>query len=202
MFSLIKLKSTAYKISHIGALALLNVYSFQWLRRTVVYVLLSSEKEGDNSKRDLKTKLRELFSRPEENQSDWNRIFLTSYVIAVIIDPLFFYVPIINEDRTCLGMDQKLRIGALVLRTVTDLFYILHIVFRVYIFTETTSKSNEVDSGGNETLDKHASRESILRSFKHFLEKKHIIIAILSILPVPQVRAVFRSLDYFSFFFN
>ena len=140
LYSFIKLKSTAYKISHIRALALLNVYSFQWLRLTVVYVLLSSEKEGDNSKRDLKTKLRELFSRPEENQSDWNKIFLTSYLIAVIIDPLFFYVPIINEHRKCLGMDQKLRIVALVLRTVTDLFYILHIFF-VYIYSPKQHQS-------------------------------------------------------------
>lgn len=219
----------------------------------MAYVLFSVEKkiekdEGDSSK-GLWTKFKDLFInskekitnylvQPEEHQSMWNRMFLTSYVIAVIIDPLFFYVPIINEDRKCLGMDQKLKIVALVLRSVTDLFYILHVVFRIRIqilaksdddvFSRKNKKSDEEASSRNVKSDEDDSKkrtksaEDDSRTFKThskstiespLLEKyitifsslkKPIIIAILAILPLPQVRTTsleyFSVLSFFSFF--
>lgn len=45
----------------------------------------------------------------------WNKIFVLSCVIAVSIDPLFFYIPVINNNKKCLDLDHKLEITASVL---------------------------------------------------------------------------------------
>ena len=61
----------------------------------------------------------------------WNNIFVVSCVLAVSIDPLFFYIPIINEKKKCLYFDTRLKAIALVLRLLTDHFYIADIVMRI-----------------------------------------------------------------------
>ena len=40
----------------------------------------------------------------------WNVMFIVSCMIAVSLDPLFFYLPVTNEDRRCLALDTKLKI--------------------------------------------------------------------------------------------
>ena len=60
----------------------------------------------------------------------WNVIFLLSCVISVLLDPLFFYLPVINEDKKCIGLDKKLWITAIVLRSVTDIIYLMHIILQ------------------------------------------------------------------------
>ena len=55
----------------------------------------------------------------------WRIIFGVSCVIAVVLDPLFFYVPVINEDKKCIGMDKKLGAISLILRSVTDIIGII-----------------------------------------------------------------------------
>ena len=39
----------------------------------------------------------------------YNKILLVSCVIAVSVDPLFFYIPIINDGKRCLVLDKRLR---------------------------------------------------------------------------------------------
>ncbi|GKE98391.1 cyclic nucleotide-gated ion channel 1, partial [Tanacetum coccineum] len=60
----------------------------------------------------------------------WNKIFVLSCVIVVSVDPLFFYIPIVKDVKKCLDLDNKLRITASVLRSFTDIFYIVHIIFQ------------------------------------------------------------------------
>ncbi|CAN0901847.1 Cyclic nucleotide-gated ion channel 1 [Linum grandiflorum] len=60
----------------------------------------------------------------------WNKIFVLSCFIAVSLDPLFFYVPVIDDKNKCLDLDDKMQITASVLRSFTDIFYIIHIVFQ------------------------------------------------------------------------
>ena len=52
-------------------------------------------------------------------------------VFSVLLDPLFFYLPVINESKQCIGLDKKLWTIALVLRSVTDFFHLMHICFRI-----------------------------------------------------------------------
>ena len=54
----------------------------------------------------------------------WNVVFLLSCIIAVALDPLFFYLPVINEDKKFIRLDKKLWITAIVLRSFFDIIYL------------------------------------------------------------------------------
>ena len=60
----------------------------------------------------------------------WNVMFIVSCVIAVSLDPLFFYLPVIHEDRKCLALDTKLKIIAICLRSVTNFIHLLNIILQ------------------------------------------------------------------------
>ncbi|XP_040368303.1 cyclic nucleotide-gated ion channel 1 [Rosa chinensis] len=91
--------------------------------------------------------------------SHWKIIFVISCVLAVLMDPLFLYTPIMNHDLNheikCLGIDKKLYNVATGLRSVTDLSYLVDIFAQVYTY-ETISRL-------------------------------YILIDILAVLPLPQI---------------
>ncbi|GAB2293964.1 Cyclic nucleotide-gated ion channel 1 [Dionaea muscipula] len=106
----------------------------------------------------------------------WNKIFLLSCVIAVSLDPLFFYIPVINNQRTCLGLDKKLEITASVLRSFTDIFYVLHIILQFR--TGFIAPSSRVFGRGILVEDTWAIAKRYLLSY--------FWIDILAVLPLPQ----------------
>ncbi|PON97033.1 Ion transport domain containing protein [Trema orientale] len=97
----------------------------------------------------------------------WSKIFLASCVIGVSVDPLFLYIPIIHEEKKCLAMDENMKIVAVVLRTLTDFTYVLHLIFRL---------KNAL------TMAKLLG-SSIYKGFPW----PYLLIDILAILPIPQV---------------
>ncbi|KAL5568128.1 hypothetical protein UlMin_024703 [Ulmus minor] len=97
----------------------------------------------------------------------WPEIFLISCVIGVLIDPLFLYIPVIDDDNKCLRRNETMKEIALVLRSITDFIYILHIIVRL----QSASKLAK------------ALRTSILKG----LPWSYLLIDILAILPIPQV---------------
>ncbi|KAL6138738.1 hypothetical protein ACLB2K_064017 [Fragaria x ananassa] len=58
---------------------------------------------------------------------DESQYFIFSSFISMLLDPLFLYIPLINEERKCLMLDKKLMTAALILRIVTDLRYVIKI---------------------------------------------------------------------------
>lgn len=108
---------------------------------------------------------------------NWNKIFLFACVLALAIDPLFFYIPIIDGVRHCLTLDSKLEIAASFLRTLIDAFYIIHIVFQFR--TAYIAPSSRVFGRGELVDDAKAIALKYLSSY--------FIIDVLSILPLPQV---------------
>nr|XP_011466558.1 PREDICTED: cyclic nucleotide-gated ion channel 1-like isoform X2 [Fragaria vesca subsp. vesca] len=58
---------------------------------------------------------------------DESQYFIFSSFISMLLDPLFLYIPLINEERKCLMLDKKLMTAALILRIVTDLRYVMKI---------------------------------------------------------------------------
>ncbi|XP_028791080.1 cyclic nucleotide-gated ion channel 1-like [Neltuma alba] len=115
----------------------------------------------------------------------WNKIFVITCVLAVSVDPLFFYSPVVDNERKCLDMNRPLQITASALRTFFDLFYILHITFQFQ--TGFIAPSSRVFGRGELVDDPQAIAKRYLSSF--------FIIDILSIIPVPQavVLAMRRS---------
>lgn len=121
----------------------------------------------------------------------WNKIFVLSCVFAVLMDPLFFYTPVINEDMKCLELDKNLKKIALALRSVADLFYLVDIIFQIYQLNVTSKISI---NGATFRLERVKSAKKILLSC--------IVIDTFAVLPVPQVRPEFLGLNYFSVSFN
>nr|KYP71931.1 Cyclic nucleotide-gated ion channel 1 [Cajanus cajan] len=107
----------------------------------------------------------------------WNKIFVITCVMAVSVDPFFFYIPVIIDDKKCLDLDTALQITASVLRTFFDLFYILRIIFQFK--TGFIAPSSRVFGRGELIDDPVAIMKKYLTSL--------FIIDILSIIPLPQV---------------
>ncbi|XP_022737079.1 cyclic nucleotide-gated ion channel 1-like [Durio zibethinus] len=107
----------------------------------------------------------------------WNKIFVLSCIIAVSIDPLFFYVLVINDDKKCLSLDGKMEITASVLRSFTDIFYMIHIIFQFR--TGFIAPSSRVFGRGVLVEDSWAIAKRYLKSY--------FVIDILAVLPLPQV---------------
>uniref|UniRef100_A0A0E0E2H3 Uncharacterized protein n=1 Tax=Oryza meridionalis TaxID=40149 RepID=A0A0E0E2H3_9ORYZ len=107
----------------------------------------------------------------------WNKIFVLSCIFAVSVDPLFFYIPVINDNNTCWYLDKKLEITASVLRFFTDIFYILHIIFQFrtgYIASSPTTFGR-----GVLVEDRYAIAKRYLSTY--------FLIDVFAVLPLPQV---------------
>lgn len=107
----------------------------------------------------------------------WNKIFVLSCVVAVSVDPLFFYVPVINRDKHCVALHSSLAITASVLRSFTDIFYILHIIFQFR--TGFIAPPSRVFGRGVLVEDLSAIARLYLSSY--------FFVDILAVLPLPQV---------------
>ncbi|BAT78803.1 Cyclic nucleotide-gated ion channel 1 [Vigna angularis] len=107
----------------------------------------------------------------------WNKIFVLSCLIAVSLDPLFFYVPVIDDNNKCLSLDRKMEITATVLRSFSDIFYIIHIIFQFR--TGFIAPSSRVFGRGVLVEDTWVIAMRYLSSY--------FLIDILAVLPLPQV---------------
>ena len=133
---------------------------------------------SDKATKKLATRIKVLDPQGPLLQK-WNKFFVIACVMAISVDPLFFYIPVINDKEKCLTLDEKLKITACVLRTFFDLFYILRIIFQFR--TGFIAPSSHVFGRGELTDDTSAIVKRYLSS--------NFIIDILSIIPLPQVSA-------------
>ncbi|XP_064966931.1 cyclic nucleotide-gated ion channel 1-like [Musa acuminata AAA Group] len=111
----------------------------------------------------------------------WNKIFVISCIVAVSVDPLFFYIPVIDGDNNCLYLHKKLEIAASVLRFFTDIFYLVHIVFQFR--TGFIAPSSRVFGRGVLVKDLSAIAKRYLSSY--------FLIDILAVFPLPQILGAF-----------
>ncbi|XP_040987634.1 cyclic nucleotide-gated ion channel 1-like [Juglans microcarpa x Juglans regia] len=110
----------------------------------------------------------------------WDLIFLLSCLIAVSVDPLFFYLPVINEHRRCLTLDSRLKITATCLRSVLDFISLSDIILR--FICPFTNEDSPDQQHGQTNLIKDAWPIA-----KRYLFSRYFLIDILAILPAPQV---------------
>lgn len=115
----------------------------------------------------------------------WNRAFLAACLVALFIDPLFFYLPLIKTDidRPCVKMDQRLNITITCVRSLVDLFYILHIIVKFH--TAFVAPSSRVFGRGELVMDPREIGRRYMRS--------EFFIDFLTALPVPQVLSPFLN---------
>jgi cyclic nucleotide gated channel len=123
----------------------------------------------------------------------WNVAFVLSCVIAVSLDPLFFYLPVIIEEKKCIGLDKKLWTTAIVLRSINDFIYLMHIIlqFRTGFMDEHLLKSGIVPE-----LNTDARKIAQRYWWPYFL------FDILVILPIPKERDTSLNCCFDFFFFQ
>ncbi|KAJ1278823.1 hypothetical protein BS78_04G108400 [Paspalum vaginatum] len=107
----------------------------------------------------------------------WNKIFLISCLISVSVDSLFLYAPAIDGDNNCLYLDDRLQKIASILRTLTDIFYLLHIIFQFR--TGFAAPSPRVFGRGVLVEDTFAIAKRYLTAY--------FLVDFLAVLPLPQV---------------
>ncbi|XP_008233515.1 PREDICTED: cyclic nucleotide-gated ion channel 1-like [Prunus mume] len=121
----------------------------------------------------------------------WKKIFLASCLFALLLDPLFLYVPMLKDDVKCLQSDRNLEIAALLLRSFTDLFYIFDIIFQIYRSDYFAGLMNEYHifclEHSNYSKIKFCWKYVVPTIAKTIWGPYHILIDILAILPLPQV---------------
>ncbi|XP_022732315.1 probable cyclic nucleotide-gated ion channel 14 [Durio zibethinus] len=109
----------------------------------------------------------------------WNRIFLIWCLVALFVDPLFFYLPsVINKDTTsCMDTDLNLGIVVTCFRTLADAFYILHIIIKFR--TAYVSPTSRVFGRGELVTDPDMIAMRYLKS--------DFFIDLVAALPLPQM---------------
>ncbi|XP_050156358.1 cyclic nucleotide-gated ion channel 1-like [Malus sylvestris] len=117
----------------------------------------------------------------------WNTVFVVSCVFAVSLDPLFLYVMIIDQDKKCLYMDKKLRIIALLMRSLTDVIFLVHFICEICACFQKgknkksgTCVANTLKNGPSaweEETNENSSTKSWLS----------IIFDVLALVPLPQL---------------
>ncbi|KAK9275144.1 hypothetical protein L1049_022403 [Liquidambar formosana] len=109
----------------------------------------------------------------------WNRVFIVSCLVALFVDPLYFYLPAIggNAGSLCVKTDLNLRIIATCFRTVADLFYLLHMVIKFR--TAYVAPSSRVFGRGELIMDPNKIARRYIRS--------DFFIDLIATLPLPQI---------------
>lgn len=115
----------------------------------------------------------------------WNRIFLVACLIALFVDPLFFYLPQVDNINNSFCMSRNVPLGAVVtfFRTLADIFYFLHVLVRFR--TAFVAPSSRVFGRGELVRD----RKQIARRYI----KSGFFIDLIAALPLPQVYNCFLS---------
>uniref|UniRef100_A0A7N0TNG6 Cyclic nucleotide-binding domain-containing protein n=1 Tax=Kalanchoe fedtschenkoi TaxID=63787 RepID=A0A7N0TNG6_KALFE len=114
----------------------------------------------------------------------WNHIFLSTCLIALFIDPLYFYLPSLGNDDnnpasppTCLTTSNGHALLVTFLRSIADLFFLLHMTMKFR--TAFVAPSSRVFGRGELVMDPREIAKRYLRS--------NFIIDLAASLPLPQV---------------
>ncbi|KAM0050418.1 putative IQ motif, EF-hand binding, cyclic nucleotide-binding domain, Ion transport [Helianthus debilis subsp. tardiflorus] len=117
----------------------------------------------------------------------WNKTFLLCSVIALSLDPLFLYIPVVNGTQKCFDTDRNLAIVVCVLRSFADILYVAHIIIKF-----RTAYVPRYDH----TIGQRIFMDEPLYVAKRYL-KSYFIIDVLAALPLPQfaVLVIIQNLD-------
>ncbi|KAL8223465.1 hypothetical protein R6Q57_018940 [Mikania cordata] len=126
---------------------------------------------------DLKVSKKRIFDPQDQFLLTWSKFFVVSCILAVSVDPLFFYLPVFDQSNTCFGIDQKLVIIVTTLRTCVDLFYLIHIALQFR--TAYIAPSSRVFGQGELVINPAQIAKRYLQWY--------FIIDFLWVLPLPQI---------------
>ncbi|KAL6844048.1 hypothetical protein ACP4OV_025721 [Aristida adscensionis] len=130
---------------------------------------------------DLKSSKKTIFDPQDKLLLRMNRVFFMSCIIAVAVDPLFFFLPIIESSNNskCIGIDNKLAVTATIVRTVIDFIYFIRMLLQFR--TAYVAPSSRVFGSGELVID------PMLIAMRYF--KSYFIMDLFALLPLPQIVA-------------
>ncbi|RWW32174.1 hypothetical protein GW17_00003161 [Ensete ventricosum] len=126
---------------------------------------------------ELKATEKKIFDPQDAFLLRMNRLFVASCILSMAVDPLFFYLPVIDQDSNCVGIDRKLAATATTLRTLIDAFYLIRMALQFR--TAYIAPSSRVFGRGELVIDPTQIAIRYLR--------RYFIIDFLAVLPLPQV---------------
>ncbi|KAF9662741.1 hypothetical protein SADUNF_Sadunf18G0085800 [Salix dunnii] len=126
---------------------------------------------------DLKVSEKKIFDPQDKFLQFCNKLFLISCILAVSVDPLFFYLPVFSDSENCLEIDRKLATIATSLRTIVDAFYLIRMALQFR--TAFIAPSSRVFGRGELVIDP-------TQIAKRYMQR-YFIIDLLSVLPLPQI---------------
>ncbi|KAJ7536036.1 hypothetical protein O6H91_12G054600 [Diphasiastrum complanatum] len=112
----------------------------------------------------------------------WNRILLLSRAMGVAVDPVFFYLLVISQERSCLYIDGRFALWVTILRSASDIMLLWHIWLQLKL--AYVCKESLVVGRGKLVWD---AQKIVL----HYLNFSGIIFDAFVILPIPQVAGSF-----------
>ncbi|KAL5813196.1 hypothetical protein ACOSQ3_028146 [Xanthoceras sorbifolium] len=59
-------------------------------------------------------------------------MLVLSCLFVLLVDPLFLYIPVLNNARKCIGYDKALGIVAITLRTISDILCMIYIIIPLW----------------------------------------------------------------------
>lgn len=136
---------------------------------------------------DLKVQEKKIFDPQDKFLLRMNRLFVISCILAVSVDPLFFYLPVIDSDSNCIGIDRKLAITSTTVRTLIDAFYLIRMALQFR--TAYIAPSSRVFGRGELVIDPSQIAQRYLT--------RYFIIDFLAVLPLPQVSRIFKLTVFF-----
>lgn len=120
--------------------------------------------------------------------STWNKYFLISSLISLFVDPLFFYLPNVEEEA-CMQASIPLEIALTVTRCILDASYVIQIFVRFR--TAYTAPSSRIFGRGELVIDPSKIASRYLR--------KDFWFDLLAALPLPQVYIKSPQILFFGF---
>ncbi|KAJ4868222.1 putative cyclic nucleotide-gated ion channel 17 [Raphanus sativus] len=140
--------------------------------------------DNNNNKSNNSSKLpwyKTILDPGSEIVLKWNWVFILSCMLALFIDPLYFFVPAIggNRDYPCARTDTNLRIIVTFFRTIADLFYLLHIFVKFRTGFVAPNSSTRVFGRGELVMDTKAIAWRYLKS--------DFVVDLVATLPLPQL---------------
>ncbi|KAG5233817.1 cyclic nucleotide-gated ion channel family protein [Salix suchowensis] len=121
--------------------------------------------------------IRKVVNPHNEVVQKWNKLFFISCLVAIFIDPLFFFLLWVQQENKCIVIDWPMTKTIVFFRSLTDLIYLLNILLQ-FRLAYVAPESRVVGAG--ELVD-HPKKIAM-----HYI-RGWFFIDLFVVLPLPQI---------------
>ncbi|KAM3702991.1 hypothetical protein ACJW31_04G063900 [Castanea mollissima] len=107
----------------------------------------------------------------------WNKFLVISCLVAIFVDPLFFFLLYVQKDNKCITINWPMTTTIMVFRSMTDLIYFFHMLLQ-FRLAYVAPESRVVGAG--ELVD-HPKKIAL-----HYI-RGYFFIDLFVVLPLPQI---------------